>query len=141
MSAQETRGIDDPDPGRDAKQLRRVGNARHADVDGQLDLAAAHAAHPLLHDPRVEAEVAHDVGRDPPFVPHRLDRHVVVDEAVTLRIAGDADVVEVVFSAHHRLEERYRVGKFARRLARVAGDHKNAAHSHLLDRFEDLVKV
>src|ERR1700681_1560565 len=61
VSTQEARGVHYPDSGRDAKEPRRVGNARHADVDGQLDLAAPHPTHPLLHDPRVEAKVAHDV--------------------------------------------------------------------------------
>src|ERR1700687_2889747 len=37
MSLQETRRVDDPDLGRYAEQLRRVGDARQADADRQLN--------------------------------------------------------------------------------------------------------
>ena len=69
------------------KQLGRVGDAGEPDVDRELDATAPNARHPLLHHARIEAEVADDVGRDAPLVPHRLDGQVVVDEAVALGIA------------------------------------------------------
>ena len=141
MTAQETRGVDDADPGRDPQQLGRVGDAGHADMYRQLDAAASHAGHPLLDHARVEAEVADDVGGDPSLVPHRLDRKVVVDEAVTLGIAGDADVAQAVLLGLHRLEEGDGVREPACRLASVAGDHEYLFCAHRGQRTEHVLEV
>src|SRR6266699_6379543 len=93
VAAQESRRVGDPDARRHAQQLRRVRDTGHPDEDRQRHPALAHARDPPLHDAHVETEVADDVGRLAALVPHRLDREVVVDEAVAFRVAGHADLL------------------------------------------------
>src|SRR6266851_140317 len=106
----------------------------------QRHTALAHARDPPLHDAHVEAEVADDVGRQAAFVPHRLDREVVVDEAVAFRVAGHADLFHRGRMALDRIEQRDRVGKLAGRLLGVAGHDEDAAADGVEPR-EDLLEV
>src|SRR5712692_3039023 len=68
VAAQEAGRIGETDARRDAQELGGVGHAGKTYMDGQLDAAAADAANPFLHRPRVEAEIAHDIGGEAPLV-------------------------------------------------------------------------
>ena len=140
MAAKEARRLRDADLGRKPQQARRVGHAGHADVYRQLDAAPPHALHPSLDRGWIEAQVADDVRRHAALVPHRLDRHVVMDERVALGISGDTDFGEPVVR-RQRLEQRDRVGKLSSRLARVARDDEHAANAGHLQRLHDLAEL
>src|SRR5690242_341960 len=70
VAAQKARRFRDADPGRQPEQPRGVGDARHADVDRQLDASNAHSLDPSVHRVGVEAHVADDVGGEAALVPH-----------------------------------------------------------------------
>src|SRR5438552_2685398 len=106
VALQESSGIAKADPSRDPQQLGRVGHSGKADVDGELDPATANTRDPFLHDPWAEAEIADDVGRDAPLVPHRLDRQVVFDETVALGVPGHADLPQAMRLRDYRFQQR-----------------------------------
>src|SRR3984957_4607125 len=95
--AQDPAGVPGDEPGR----LGRAGHRGHPQQPGAFGRAGqphvqrqGDAAGPDPLDPpgqagRVEAHVAHDVGRVPALVPHGLDGDVVVDLGVALRVPGD----------------------------------------------------
>lgn len=60
---------------------------------------------------------------------------------MALGVARDADVAHPVLFRLHRFEQRHRVLKIARRLARVACDDEDVAGSHLVHGRQDLAEV
>src|SRR5216683_4758678 len=96
MAPEETRRISEADARGHAEQLGGFGHPGKSDVDGQLHAAAADAPDPLLDDAWIEAEIADDVAGAASLVPHRLDREVVLDEAVAFRVAGDPNLAQAV---------------------------------------------
>ena len=60
---------------------------------------------------------------------------------VALRVARDADRVELGAARPHRLEQLRRAGELARGLGRVAGEHEQLAHSRREQAVEQLVEV
>ncbi len=96
MTAQETRRIGEADARGHAEQLGGFGHSGQSDVDGQLHATPADSCNPFLDDPRIETKIAHDVGGDASLVPHRLDREIVLDEAVAFGVAGDPDLAKAV---------------------------------------------
>src|SRR6266513_614548 len=93
VAAQESSRVGNPDARRHTQQLGRIRDAGHADEDRQRHSTLAHARDPPLDDANVEAEVADDVGRLAALVPHRLDREVVIDEAMAFWVAAHADLL------------------------------------------------
>src|SRR2546428_5876741 len=104
-SAKESSRIRKADACGNAQQLGRFRHAGQTDMDGKLYATPANTRHPFLHDPRVEAEVADDVGGDAPLIPHRLDGEIVLDEAVAFRIARDTDLAQAVRLGGGRRQE------------------------------------
>src|SRR5207248_1181436 len=74
------------------------------------------------------------------LVPHGLDRHIVMDERVALRVARDTYVGQTVIRGQ-RGEQGERIAKLTRRLARVARDHEHVGDAGRLQRIEDLSKL
>src|SRR5260370_36424020 len=106
MAPQETRRIGGAEARGYAEQLGGFGHSSKADVDGQLHTAPADARNPLLDDPRIETKIANDVAGDAPLVPHRLDREIVLDEAVAFRITGEPDLAQAVRVGGDRRQQR-----------------------------------
>jgi hypothetical protein len=115
--------------------------ARHADPDRQVRAAPAYLSDPAGDHVGVEAELADDVGRHRRLGEHRADRLLVADQVVALRIAGDADPVEVRAPGPHRLEQLRRARELAGRVGGVAGEHEQLAHAAGVQPLEQLGQV
>src|SRR5229473_2095439 len=141
VAAQEPGRIGEADARGDAQELGGIGHSGEADVDGQLHAATPDAGDPSLHGPRVEAEIADDVGGEAPLVPHRLDREVVLDEAVPFRITGDTDLAKAVRLGADRLQQRHRVRELPGRLLGIARHDEHLAPADGGDPGQHLIQV
>jgi hypothetical protein len=141
MAAQEPGRIGEAYARGDAQQLGGVGDSGKTHVDGQLHAATPDARDPFLHGPRVEAQIADDVGGEAALVPHRLDGEVVLYEAVPLRITGDADFAKAVRLGADRLQQRHRVREIAGRLLGIARHDEDLAAADGDDSGQHLAQV
>ena len=89
---EEAQRVTDADPCRHADELRERNGAGKPDMDRELRPSVPHRFHPGCGHACVEADLADDVGRELLLGEHRLDRRVVRDERVALRVAGNADI-------------------------------------------------
>src|SRR5919109_2981057 len=128
VGAQEARGLAETDPHRDSQQLRVVDDAGQADPDRQARSARAHPRDPGADSLGFEADLTDDVGRHRRLLEHRLDRRLVADQVMALRIAGDAELRE---AAAHVVHRRQQLGRAVEPpgLLRVSGRHEYFAHA------------
>ena len=139
--AQVAERLADPDLRRDAHQLRPRHDAGDADEDRQLRAPRPDVVHPRDRDPRVEADLARDVGRVAGLLEHRRDRRPVVDEGVALGIAGDPDLLERVPDLVHRVERGGRALELPRRSVGIARDDEDVGDAHLRELRDQLGEV
>ena len=105
----------------------RPGNA---DVDRQARPSLPDVLDPLRGDRRVEADLADDVRRELRLLEHRLDRRLVVDERVALRIPGDPHLGERASELVERLEQVDRAVEAPARLLGVARHDEHVPDRH-----------
>ena len=122
-------------------QLGPVHRPRQSEQQRQGDAAPADPPDPLPQRRRIEAQVADDVGRMPPLVPHRLDGDIVLDLRVGLRVSGDADPGERAAQLGQVLQHVQRAGELARRRVGVAGGHEDVVDPDRRQARHDLVQV
>ncbi|CAM5479220.1 hypothetical protein SVIOM74S_09855 [Streptomyces violarus] len=142
MPGQEARRLPHSDPGRHREQLRPLHGPGDADHD------TGRAAHPgvvyvrsTCPAPAVQAEVAHDVRGVLALVPHGLDGDVVVDERVTLGIAGDTDPGEGPAQLGQPTHHRQRSGVGPGRRVGVTGRDEDVVHTGRTEPVDDLPQV
>src|SRR5437763_10272040 len=129
------------DPRRDAKEPRARDRPRDSDEDRQSDAAGADGSDPPCDHAGVEAELADDVRRERLLLEHHLDRRLVADEGVALRVAGDAHLVDSVLELGHRFEQSGRAGELPRRHVHVAGNREDVADADRPQPPEDVPEV
>src|SRR5207244_1003997 len=108
LPADEPRRLADSDPRRDPKELPARNRPWNSDVDRQLDAAGPNGSDPPRDHAGVEAELADDVRRERLLVEHHLNRPLVADEGVALRVARDPNLFDPVSKLGHRAQERRR---------------------------------
>src|SRR5215204_926723 len=140
LPGQVTRRLAQADARADAHQLLAVHVARHTDADRQFHAPRPHPAGPVRDHPGIEADLADDVGGVGSLFAHGLDRHLVADLRVALRVAGDAHLVEIVPDLRHRCEQSGCVLELPGVLIDVAGDHEGVSYSGLAQPLQDLTQ-
>ena len=110
-------------------------------MDRQPDTAGSDGSDPPVDDAGIEAELADDVGGKGLLVEHHLDRGLVADERVALRVAGDAHVSYAVLELGHLREQCRCAGEPSRRHVHIAGDHEEVADADSDEATEDLLQV
>ena len=123
------------------QQAGPLGRPGQPHVQRQGDAAGPDPLDPPAQPGRVEAHVAHDVGRVPALVPHGLDGDVVVDLGVALRVPGDPDPGERVTHLGQPFQQRQRALERPGRVRRVPARHEHVVHAARPQPLDDLRQV
>src|SRR5215208_2020021 len=89
----------------------------------------------------VEADLADDVGGVGRLIMHRLDSCLIAYEGMALRIAADADLLEIVADLGHRPKERGRALELAGGLVGVTGDDERVLYAGSAQPPPDILQV
>src|SRR5215212_6251178 len=105
-----------------------------------------HAPIPDVTDPMrghrgVEADLADDVGGVGRLIIHRLDGCLIAYEGMALRVAADADLLEIVADLGRRLKERSRALELAGGLVGVSSDDKRVLYAGSAQPPQDVLQV
>jgi hypothetical protein len=141
VPAQKSRRLTDSDPRRDAKELRARNRPGNPDVDGEPDAAGSDGSDPPRDHTGVEAELADDVRREGLLFEHHLNRGLIADEGVALRVAGDPNLFRALPELGHRHEQRRRAVELPCRQVRVAGDREDVADADREEPLEDVLQM
>src|SRR5215211_1169237 len=131
LPVQVARRLAEADARTDAYELLTVHVARRAYADRQFHAPRGHPPGPAPDHLRIEADLADDVGGVGRLFVHGLDRHLVADLGVALRVACDANLVEVVSDLRHRLEQPGRALELPCGLIHIPGDDEGVPYAGL----------
>src|SRR5215203_1129582 len=140
LPVQVARRLAEADARADAYELLTVHVARHAYADRQFHAPRGHPPGPARDHPGIEADLADDVGGVGSLFVHGLDRHLVADLGMALRVAGDAHLIEIVPDLRHRFEQPGRVLKLPGMLIDVAGDDEGVFYAGLAQPLENFTQ-
>ena len=121
---QEPVSVGDADPGGDGQQLLGLGDAGHADVDGQGDPFGAPCGDPAGDGAGIEAELGRHVARKRGLRAQRREQRPVGDERVALRVPGDPDLGQGMTDLGHLTQQRQAVGVGTGLLGVAADDER-----------------
>src|SRR5262245_28310218 len=137
----ESRRLADADPRRDPEELSALNRSRNSDVDRQPDAAGSDGSDPPREDAGVQAELTDDVRGKRLLVEHHLNRGLVADEGVALRVAGNAHFLDAVLELGYRHQQRRRPVELPCRQVDIAGDRKDVADAHRDKPLEEVPQV
>src|SRR2546427_1833690 len=137
MPAHESRRLTDSDPRRNSKEPGTRNRPGNSDVDWKPHPTGSDGSDPPRDHAGVEAELADDVRRERLLVEHHLNRGLIADEGVALRVAGDSNLFHSVPELGHRSEQRRRAVELPRRQLHVAGDREDVADAEREELLED----
>src|SRR5712691_7757630 len=137
MPAHESSRLTDSDPRRNSKEPGTRNRPGNSDVDWKPHPTGSDRSDPPRDHAGVEAELADDVRRERLLVEHHLNRGLVADEGVALRVAGDPNLFDAVPEPCHRREQRGRAVELPRGQVHVAGDREDVANADREEPFEN----
>src|SRR5215211_4535388 len=140
LPVQVARRLAEADARTDAYELLTVHVARRAYADRQFHAPRGHPPGPAPDHPGIEADLADDVGGVGSLIVHGLDRDLVADLGVALRVTGDAHLVEVVPDLRHRGKQPGRALELSGGLIDVAGDDEGIPYAGLAQPLQDLIQ-
>ena len=129
-----------PDPRGDRQQLVGLGHARDPDVDRERDALRSARPDPGVDRGWVEAQLGRHVARERRLRAERLEQQAVGDERVTLRIAGDPDLVERVTDLGHLAQQRQPI-RIVAWLLLVPAHNERAAHAGAFEPCHEVAQV
>ena len=107
---------------------------------GKRDALRSARPDPRVDRGRVEAQLGRHVARERRLRAERLEQQTVGDERVTLRIAGDPDLVERVADLGHLAQQRQPV-RIVAGLLLVPADDERASHARAFEPCHEVAQV